>query len=418
MRPALRRDLAVMDHADREQIVAYQERRLRALVRWAGARSPFYRERFRQNGIDPRDIRTLDDLAHLPVTRREHLIERREDFRVYPARAMWTASSSGTSGAPVTVYRTQGSSIYELSTQERQWRWFGLDANSRRIVLRGSDFVADQENDPVRAMPGNRQLMISSFHLTDEHLPAILDAIEEFRPEAVEGWPSSIAVLAGLLDRHATPLPLRGIITSSEVMTGPTRALMRRVYDSPIIDHYGQTERAVMSGTCEHQTPHTFDDYGITEFLPADGDGQRRQIVGTPLHNWGFPLLRYATGDECGPAPADPCPCGRGFGRIGEIAGRVEDVFTAADGRPLPLPSTVLDELDGLRGAQIVQHAPGDFEIRVVPGADYDAAASDAQIRQSVDRMFGPGQTVTIRRMDALPRQASGKVKSAFVQKD
>ncbi|MBT0566280.1 phenylacetate--CoA ligase family protein [Williamsia sp. CHRR-6] len=413
--PAIRAELARMDHASRPQVVAYQERRLRAMVRWAAARSPFYRELFRQNGIDPRDIRTLNDLTAIPPIDRHHLVERGEEFRTFPAATMWSASSSGTSGRPVGVYRTPGSSAYELCAQARQWSWFGLNASSRRIVLRGSDFAADQPGRPVRDMSANAQLMVSSFHLDDEHLPQIMSAIEAFDPVAIEGWPSSMTVLAGLMQRHGITLPLRGIITSSEVMSGPSRALMRAVFGGPIIDHYGQTERVTMSGNCERGTDHVFEDYGITELIPVEGHPDRWEIVGTPLHNWGFPLLRYRTGDEVGPAPSPTCPCGRGFRTIGPIAGRAEDVFTAADGRPLPLPSTVVDDLVGVLGAQIVQLARGQFEVRVVPGPDYDRAAVAAHIHRNTDRMFGLGQQLAIVELDALVAGGSGKVKTAYV---
>ena len=85
-----------------------QERRLRALVRVVAARSPFYREYFRESGVNPRSIRTLEDLPQLPLLTRDHLLERIDDLRVYPRRLMWTARSSGTSGRPIGVYRTPG----------------------------------------------------------------------------------------------------------------------------------------------------------------------------------------------------------------------------------------------------------------------------------------------------------------------
>ncbi len=147
----------------------------------------------------------------------------------------------------------------------------------------------------------------------------------------------------------------------------------------------------------------------------SKGGTDRKEIVGTALHNWGFPVLRYRTGDEVGPTPAEPCPCGRAFPRLGTVDGRVEDSFMAADGRTIPLPCTVVDDLDGLLEAQIAQLAQGRFEIRMVPGAGFDEEAERARALRNVDRLFGPGQHVTIRTVDRLPRSSSGKVKSAIV---
>jgi phenylacetate-CoA ligase len=262
---------------------------------------------------------------------------------------------------------------------------------------------------------GNHQMLVSSYYLTADALPEILAAVRAFRPHAVEGWPSSLALLASRLREADERLPVDGIITSSEVMTSSQQALMRSVYGGPIIDHYGQTERVTMAGTCEHGGYHVFPDYGILEQVPVDGRPDRWEIVGTALHNWGYPLLRYRTGDEVGPAPSRPCACGRSFPLLGTIDGRQEDHFIAADGRIIPLPSSVIDDLDGLVEAQIVQLAQGRFEIRLVPGPDCNLAAVRARALLNVDQLIGPSQHTTIRVVDRIPRTASGKLKSAMV---
>lgn len=411
----MRRELARLAGADGQTVRHHQERRLRALVRLAATRSPFYREYFREHRVDPRGIRTIDDLAQLPLLTRHDLAERAEDFRVYPRRLMWTASSSGTSGRPIRTYRTPGSSVYELCALERQWSWFGLPRNARRAILRGSDFAADEPGRLTKVMGDGQQMLVSSFHLLDSNLDSIVRDIRDFGADAIEGWPSSIALLAALLRDRGERLPVRAVITSSETMTPGRIALLEDAFAAPVVDHYGQTERVMMAGTCEHGGYHIFPDYGIVELLPVPGSTSRWELVGTSLHNWGYPLFRYRTGDEVGPASPDPCPCGRSFPSLGPIHGRVEDGFTAADGRPIPLPSTVVDDLVGVREAQIVQQAAGRFEIRVVPGAGFDEPAVEAAVRKNVDRLFGPDQDVTFVVLENIPRSRSGKLKSAVV---
>jgi phenylacetate-CoA ligase len=409
----MRRSLATMERATPTELRSYQERRLRMLVRLVAARSPFYRRWFAESGVDPGSIRTLDDLGRLPLLTRADVMADPAAFAVAPLRTMWAAHSSGTSGRVVTVYRTPGSSAYEQAALQRQWGWFGLGRDARRAVLRGSGFAAD--GDVTREVPGDRQLLVSSFHLDAQHLPEVLAALRRFRPDAIEGWPSSIALLAALLRDAGATLPLTAVVTSSEVMSPGQVALMRQVYGGPVVDHYGQTERVALAGNCERGGYHVFSDYGITELLPVEGAPGRREIVGTPLHNWGFPLLRYRTGDEVLPAEGDRCPCGRPFPLIGSIDGRIEDSFVAADGRIVPLPGSVVDDLAGLAEAQIAQLAPGRFEVRMVPGAGFDREAAIARATRTVDRSFGPGQDLRFTVMDRIPRSPSGKLRSAIV---
>src|SRR3954452_10305522 len=131
----MRWSLQRMERASAEEIVAYQERRLRALVRLAARRSPVYREGFAASGIDPASIRTLADLPRLPLLEREHLVHQPDRFLTYPRRLTWPAHSSGTSGRVVTVYRTTGSSAFELAALQRQWRWFGVPHRPRSLLL-------------------------------------------------------------------------------------------------------------------------------------------------------------------------------------------------------------------------------------------------------------------------------------------
>lgn len=414
----MRRSLTRMERASAEEIVRYQERRLRRLVQVAAHRSPFYREWFAEAGIDPRSIRTLADLPTLPLLDRTHLVDEPDRFRVYPRRIMWAAHSSGTSGRRVTAFRTPGSSAFELSALQRQWSWFGVPDRPRSVLLRSNDPDPAGTGRLTREVPGAGQLVVSSYRLDATRLPRLLEEVRAFDPQVVEGWPSSITLLASLLRDSGERLPVTGVITSSEVMTAEQLRLMRDVFDGPVVDHYGQTERVAMAGGCEAGGYHQFPDYGITELLPVPGRTDRWEVVGTPLHNWGFPLFRYRTGDEVGPAPEGPCPCGRAFPLLGRIDGRVEDEFTAANGQPLPMPSMPLDDLPGLREAQIAQLAPGRFEFRLVPADGTDLPAVQEQARKSVEKYFGPGQTVTFRVMEHIPRGPSGKLKTAVLEND
>jgi phenylacetate-CoA ligase len=90
--------------------------RLRRTLAAVAAAHPFYRARFRELALAPDDIRSLDDLAALPLTRKEDYISDPEAFRLRPddlpadfsleERVLWdVAYTTGTtSGRPSPFY--------------------------------------------------------------------------------------------------------------------------------------------------------------------------------------------------------------------------------------------------------------------------------------------------------------------------
>ncbi len=409
------RELRRIAAAGPDEIRAFQEGRLRAMTRWAAVASPFYRQWFRREKVDPREIRTLDDLRRLPVLRRNDLMDRPETFRAYPARAMWEAHSSGTSGRAVTVYRTPGSSVYEMRVLERQWSWFGLPRALRRVTLGGSDFAADRPGNPTEIVPGARQLLVSSYRLTPDDLPRSCGTSAGSVPTR-----STAGRRASVCSRNCCTS--RG----SNSRSAPSSRPPRRCGPPSAPDPRGlprPDRRSLRSDGARRDGGHVRGGHDAhlsrlrhrrTRTRPRC-PGQMGDHRNT-LAQLGFPDLplpdgrsgRTGTGRRVRVRPGIPHP--RSARRS------VEDAFTAADGRPLPLPSTVIDDVTGVREAQIAQLAPGRFEIRMVPGVGFDAERVEQQYRRNVERLFGPGQELRVVTLDAVPRTASGKLKTAVVE--
>ena len=115
-------------------------------------------------------------------------------------------------------------------------RWIA-GRSGRRLLGAGADVHA-------RDVDG-RSALSRAVENDDAAMADLLRRAGAFEPHAVEGWPSSIALLASLLRDCDMRMPVRAIITSSEVMSPGQQQLMRDVFGGPIVDHYGQTERAV-----------------------------------------------------------------------------------------------------------------------------------------------------------------------------
>jgi phenylacetate-CoA ligase len=113
-----------------------------------------------------------------------------------------------------------------------------------------------------------------------------------------------------------------------------TRDRIEEAWGARVFDHSGLTEVGPVAIECPENPVglHLLDADYIAEVIdPHTGQaapvGQVGELVLTNLGRWGSPVLRYRTGDLVRLDP-QPCPCGRGFARLGGgILGRTDDMI-------------------------------------------------------------------------------------------
>ena len=72
----------VTETLPREQLAALQVQKLQAMMGEMWGKNQFYTHKWKAAGVEPGDIRSLDDLARLPLTTKSELMERSEERRV------------------------------------------------------------------------------------------------------------------------------------------------------------------------------------------------------------------------------------------------------------------------------------------------------------------------------------------------
>ena len=100
----------------RDRLAELQVAKLRAMSHELWRRNRFYTRKWQEAGIEPGDIKTLDDLRHLPLTRKSELMDDQAAEApfgtnlTYPLDAyVRMHQTSGTTGVPLTVFDTDAS---------------------------------------------------------------------------------------------------------------------------------------------------------------------------------------------------------------------------------------------------------------------------------------------------------------------
>ena len=416
-----RRQVAALREQERwppERLRAWQDARVRAVVRVAWERSPFYRTRLEAAGVRPSDVTGVADLPRLPLLEKDELREpaARMTTSPRPLRGWLHGHTSGTTGTPLGLWYDRETCVATNAVDRRQKAWAGMGERDWVGLLLGRVVVPPRRTRPPFWVANHvqRQVWLSSFHLSDEHLPAYVAEIRRRGLRFLEGYPSTLHILARHLLARGERLPMRAVLTSSETLHDVQREAVEEAFACRIFDFYGHAERAIFASECEaHEGKHLAEEYGWTEVVDAAGrpvpEGEVGFLVGTSLHNVAQPVIRYRTSDLSRILPG-PCPCGRPHRRIASVATKAEDVVVTPDGRMIS-PSVLthpFKPLHGLRKSQIVQEAPDRVRVRLVPGGRF-TAEERSRLVASLRERLGPLVGVEVEVVDDIPPEPSGK---------
>jgi phenylacetate-CoA ligase len=194
-----------------------------------------------------------------------------------------------------------------------------------------------------------------------------------------------------------------------------TKRRIEEGWSAKCYDHAGASEVGGHSFECQAQPNgiHVIETEFIVECLdPISGQpvapGDKGELVITNLGRWGFPVIRYRTGDAVIFNEA-PCDCGRTFLRLeGGVLGRVDDMITIRGVNVFPSAIENLiracQEVDEFR-VQAGKRGELDelsIEVELVEGADADAVP--AAIARSISSTIGFRPTVATVPRGTLPR--------------
>jgi phenylacetate-CoA ligase len=407
--------LAESERWPAERLRAWQDARLREVIRTAYTRSPYYRGVMDTAGILPRDVRGVADLARLPLLEKETVRTQGRELWTAPrpARSWAHGHTSGTTGSPLSLWYSRNTCVMNDAADHRQKAWGGLrDGEWIGLFLGRVTVSADVSRPPFwRANAVHRQLWFSSFHLCDGNLPRYVDEIRRRGLRFLEGYPSTLHILARYLVRRGETLPMRAVFTSSETLHQLQREAMEAAFGCAPFDFYGHAERALFATGCEAREKHLCEEYGVAEAVDDDGrpvpDGAPGWLVGTSLHNTAMPMLRYRTGDRTA-IRRERCVCGRTLARIERVTTKAEDIVVTPDGRMIS-PSVLthpFKPFPQIRESQLVQEDAGRLMVLVVAGDDLSRDDERTLVAQLTARLGG-GMEIELRRVDAISRERS-----------
>jgi len=401
----------------KERIIAFQERRLRQLVRHAYENVPYYRRLFDDAGIKPRDIRRLADLEKIPVTTKatlQALGESEMISRGLSSSSLIKRQTNGSTGIPLTIWRQRAEQLLPALFLWRVRHDMGLSRGVRVTALVKRSFRGVSQSVLARSLRRLQRLAgIRQWTRVDSTLPAaeMAKLLEESAPEVVTGYPSVLSRLAQYVADSKTEIRPRLIISTAELLTPTVRERTENAFHAPVRDTYSCYEFGLVAWECPlGGTYHVCDDNVIVEIENKD-DSETGELIGTSLHFAAMPIIRYRLGDLVTRGPAQ-CRCGAPFSTISAIQGRTIDYFPLPDGsmlHPHLLAAAVWKGgFDWMHQYQVVQVQRDLVVMRVIarlaPTAD-----QLRETQRAASEVLGPRVHFAVELVEEIPDDVSGK---------
>lgn len=319
----------------RPELEALQLQRLQQTVRHC-MNAPFYQQKFKELGITPDDIKSLDDVSKLPFTSKEDL---RENYpyglACVPLRdCVRLHSSSGTTGNPTVVLHTQ-KDLDEWANAVARCLWMvgsrpeDVFQNSAGygMFTAGLGFQYGAERVGMLTVPAAAGNTLRQIKFIKDFGTTVLHAIPSYASRIYE-----VMKEEGVDPRRDTQL--RVLCIGAEPHSEEQR---RRIEENLGVKAYNSYGISEMMGPgvafeCPEQNGiHIWEDYFIVEIidpvtLKPVPEGELGELVITTINREAMPLLRYRTRDLTRFLPGD-CPCGRTHRRLARLQGRSDDMI-------------------------------------------------------------------------------------------
>jgi phenylacetate-CoA ligase len=420
----------VAETMPRAQLAALQLERLRKTVRNAYDNVPLHRQRMRSAGIEPGDIRSLDDLAQLPYTVKNDLRDS-YPFGMFARPREKLArlhASSGTTGKPTVV----GYTAQDLAT------WSDLMARSLACAgARPGDIVHNAYGyglftGGLGAHYGAERLGATVVPMSGGATERQIVLIQDFGARVLCSTPSYALAIAEVAEAQGVDLrksSLRIGVFGAEPWSEAMREEIEARLGVKAVDLYGLSEILGPGVACECEEAqaglHGWEDHFLFEVIDPDTgkpvpEGELGELVITTLTKEALPMLRYRTRDITR-LTGEACECGRTHCRIRRITGRNDDmlIVRGVNVYPSQIEAVLVGLPDIAPHYQLVLERKGTLDEvtveveaaqSVVPATDAYARIAQAA-RHHIKSMIGISTQVIVKRPGEIPRSQGKAVR-------
>lgn len=318
----------------RDEIRMLQSARLRKLVDRVYHNVEFYRKKMQQMGLEPGDIKDIDDLKKLPFTTKDDLRDTYPFglFAVPMSEVVRIHASSGTTGKATVVGYTRKDIDLWQECVARVLAMTGINKNDKIQVAYGYGLFTGG----LGLHYGAENLGATVIPMSTGNTQKLITMMVDFGVTAIACTPSYLLHIAEVLEETGkiNDIQLKAAICGAEPWTENMRKEIESKLRLKAYDIYGLSEilGPGVAADCDyHCGLHVYEDHFVPEIInpntlePCE-EGETGELVLTTITKEAIPLIRYRTKDLTS-ITYEKCQCGRTHARISRFKGRSDDML-------------------------------------------------------------------------------------------
>lgn len=393
-----------------ERKLEFQRCKLVNFIHYAYEHSKFYRNLYKN--IDIASIQTINDLKKLPIVDKEMLRQNIADVVTVSRQQAVEGHTGGTTGKSLVILSTVEDAMKRMAMLDHFKERVGFKHRlMKRATFMGKHIIPPKQTQKIfwRYNASCKQMLYSSFHLSEANMKYYIQSLNTFKPDALDGFFTCMCDLASYIEWHDLALQFTpvAIFPTSETLTTSGRQLLERVFHSKVYDQYASSEGAPFVTECPNQVLHMELASGVFEHFEEDND----EVLVTSFTTHGTPLIRYRIGD-CMEFADIPCSCGLQSPTVHSIQGRRLDFLYTVEGAKINM-GNVANSLKNIPNAIIrakfVQEKVGEITILLEVDKTRYKEEYDILLVDEFQHKMGMTTKVIIKHVDEISRASSGK---------
>jgi phenylacetate-CoA ligase len=287
-------DISYYENSTLEERQRYIFKRMYEIVQYAIDNIPFYKKLYKEKDFSLKSLKCFDDINKIPIVTKKDLMGTSLDLRSRKVKMCYIANTGGSTGVPLSFYKTRTQQIKEMAYYHNAWSRFGYCKSDIRLQFVGRADSRELDYDITR-----NRLMANIYMPFDK----MLDDLSKIgsRVRYLQGYPSVLYDFVSFLENNQDLFiksglkdNIKGVFLNSEYPYPIFRKKIGDILKCNTLASYGHTEGCILAFDFGNNIYEVNQSYGYAEAKVINGE---MHLIGTSYDNFSSPFIRYDSGD-------------------------------------------------------------------------------------------------------------------------